>query len=96
MIDGDVIIDDAPHNLVGGNYRKILMDAPHNKWFDCDKHNVYRVDDWDRIAFEISVLAYEDEMQEFIEKTNDLAPEYLELIVNTVCSEAFVKSYFKE
>lgn len=31
MIRGDVMVDDGPHNLEGGRYYKILMDAPHNR-----------------------------------------------------------------
>ena len=31
MIRGDVMVDDGPHNLEGGRYCKILMDAPHNR-----------------------------------------------------------------
>lgn len=31
MIRGDVMVDDGPHNLEGGKYYKILMDAPHNR-----------------------------------------------------------------
>ena len=31
MICGDVMVDDGPHNLEGGRYYKILMDAPHNR-----------------------------------------------------------------
>lgn len=31
MIRGDVMVDDGPHNLEGGEYYKILMDAPHNR-----------------------------------------------------------------
>ena len=96
LIGGDILIDDAPHNLVGGSYEKILMSAPHNAWFDCDKHDVYRVNDWTAVAFEVCCLAYKDELEEFIENVNDLSPEYLELIVRTVCSEAFAKSYFCE
>ena len=30
MVIGDVLVDDAPHNHIGGNYLSILMDSPHN------------------------------------------------------------------
>jgi len=33
MIRGDVMVDDGPHNLEGGRYYKILMDAPHNRGY---------------------------------------------------------------
>lgn len=31
LLNCDVLIDDAVHNLVGGDYDKILMDMPYNK-----------------------------------------------------------------
>lgn len=34
LIRGDVLVDDAPHNLENGNYKRILMNAPHNRFFD--------------------------------------------------------------
>lgn len=43
MIKGDILIDDGPHNLIGGSYIPILMDAPHNHSFDNNKHNIQRV-----------------------------------------------------
>ena len=44
-IKGDVLIDDAPHNLVGGEYEKILMNKPHNRKFDSSSHCIHRIDD---------------------------------------------------
>lgn len=46
MIDVDVLIDDKPENLVNGKYHQILMDAPHNRWFDEGNCNIERVYDW--------------------------------------------------
>lgn len=46
MIKGDVLVDDAPHNLVGGEYLKIMMDAPHNRNFDESQYGVQRVNAW--------------------------------------------------
>lgn len=43
MVRGDVLIDDAPHNLVGGEYAKILFDRPHNRSFDHVAHDALRV-----------------------------------------------------
>lgn len=34
MITGDVLIDDGPHNLIGGRFFRILFDRPHNRSFD--------------------------------------------------------------
>ncbi len=49
FIRGDVMIDDAIHNLTGGNYKKLLMDAPHNRGFDAEAHGMTRVKTWDDI-----------------------------------------------
>lgn len=46
MIKGDILIDDAPHNLLGGSYQGILMDMPHNRWFDEKSHDIIRVNSW--------------------------------------------------
>lgn len=54
MIDGDVLIDDGPHNLVGGNYRKILFDAPHNWSFDETAHGIQRCVSWAEVFKEVS------------------------------------------
>ena len=56
MVNGDVLVDDAPHNLIGGVYDKILMDAPHNKSFDAKLNGMYRVHNWDEIYYTISKL----------------------------------------
>ena len=47
MIKGDVLIDDGPHNLSGGEYRKILFSAPHNRAFDEKTVGAIRVNNWD-------------------------------------------------
>ena len=41
-IKGDVLIDDAPHNLEGGDCFKILVDAPHNWGYDEVKRGMVR------------------------------------------------------
>lgn len=46
MIRGDVLIDDGPHNLAGGDYFKILMDAPHNRAVDEHQIGAVRVQSW--------------------------------------------------
>lgn len=52
LVRGDIMIDDGPHNLVGGDYIKILMEAPHNKSFDEKPHGIYRVKNWNE-AYEL-------------------------------------------
>lgn len=46
LIRGDVLIDDGPHNLAGGDYRKILFTAHHNRGFDESAIGAVRVDNW--------------------------------------------------
>ena len=41
---GDVLIDDAVHNLMGGAYEKILLSKPHNMEFDAALHGIHRID----------------------------------------------------
>lgn len=57
MIRGDVLIDDAPHNHIGGEYFKILMDCPHNRTFDADGSGMIRVHSWKEIYEEIKRYA---------------------------------------
>lgn len=61
MIKGDVLIDDAPFNLVGGDYRKLLMDSPHNAQFKCDGEDApIRVYNWGQIYDYMYALSNED------------------------------------
>ena len=46
LLKGDVLIDDGVHNLIGGDYAKILMTAPHNRDFDAEAHGMVRVNNW--------------------------------------------------
>ncbi len=57
MINGDVLIDDGPHNLTGGSYRKLLFDRPHNRSFNEKTVGAVRVYDWDGIYEQISLMA---------------------------------------
>ncbi len=49
MIRGDVLIDDGIHNLVGGDFVKVLMTAPHNKNYDAEANGMIRVNNWTEI-----------------------------------------------
>lgn len=49
MIDADFLVDDAVHNLIGGKYKGILMDAPHNRDFNEKKHDIIRAKTWEEI-----------------------------------------------
>lgn len=43
IIKGDVLLDDGVHNLIGGDYVKLLYDLPHNQRCDCDALGIHRV-----------------------------------------------------
>ncbi len=47
LIKGDVLVDDGVHNLLGGDYTKLLFTAPHNRSFDADGNGMIRVDCWE-------------------------------------------------
>lgn len=49
LLQGDVMIDDGVHNLIGGDYVKLLMDAPHNQGFDEKSYGIRRVHSWEEI-----------------------------------------------
>lgn len=57
MIKGDVLIDDGVHNLIGGEYVKLLMDAPHNHGFDAEGNGMVRVNSWAEIYTEVCKIA---------------------------------------
>lgn len=46
MIKGDIIIDDNPLNLIDGGKISLLMDMPHNRWFDNEMYGITRVASW--------------------------------------------------
>ena len=52
MIKGDVLVDDNPQNLIGGDFEKILMTAPHNQTYQANQNGMYRVHRWEE-AYEI-------------------------------------------
>lgn len=49
MIKGDILIDDAVHNHIGGDYQKFLMNAPHNQSYDAEENRMIRVSSWKEI-----------------------------------------------
>ena len=56
MIKGDVLIDDGVHNLIGGDYKKILVDAPYNRDFDAEANGMIRVCNWDQIKAAVDAM----------------------------------------
>jgi len=50
FIFGDLMIDDAPHNLETSRCQyKLLYDRPHNRKYDNDSNGIIRVHSWDEI-----------------------------------------------
>ena len=45
-----MLIDDGIHNLEGGDYRKILFTAPHNRFYDAEANGMTRVNTWEEIV----------------------------------------------
>lgn len=48
MIKCDIMIDDGPHNLINGEYLRVLFDAPHNKNFPAEDNQMKRVYNWEQ------------------------------------------------
>lgn len=49
LVKGDFLIDDAPHNLFGGQYTPIMFSAPHNRaWMPTTSAelNYFKVSGW--------------------------------------------------
>ena len=57
MVKGDILIDDNPHNLVGGDYIKMLFDRPHNRSFDAKANGMIRVRTWEEVDFAVQLQA---------------------------------------
>lgn len=56
MILADVLVDDAPHNLINGYYNKILFTATHNKCIDEKAYGFIRCDNWEEVYNQIHSL----------------------------------------
>lgn len=50
MLNCDIIIDDAPHNLIGHKANKILYDVVHNRNFAEREHKIKRCKSWEDIS----------------------------------------------
>lgn len=50
LVNGHVLIDDYPDNLIGGLYEGILFSRPRNKSFDAESAGLTRVSGWDDIG----------------------------------------------
>lgn len=58
LVNGDVLIDDATHNLEGGQYLRVLMDAPHNRAYSTESNGMIRVYNWGEAYEVISQYAH--------------------------------------
>ena len=58
MLICDVMVDDGPHNLIGGNYHRLLFDANHNQTFNADQHGMFRVTNWEQVYQFLKHLDY--------------------------------------
>ena len=59
-VKGDVLTDDGPHNLIGGEYYKILISKPHNKSIETERSGVNRVNTLTEAYGIIERLAQDD------------------------------------
>lgn len=62
MIKGDILIDDAPHNLENGDYVRVLMSAPHNRGYNATCNGMYRVNNWKEVERIVNILSMEEEL----------------------------------
>lgn len=66
LLNADVLIDDAPHNLVNANYTGILFSSPHNAGYNAKENNLYRADNWDDVYAIINNISksFEDHIRD--------------------------------
>ena len=74
LIKGDILIDDGIHNLAGGDYLKILMDAPHNRFYPAAEHGMRRAHSWDEIRALVKLIS---NTMTWRERPDVFAEEYL-------------------
>lgn len=57
LIKGDIMIDDAPHNLEGIKSLPILVTAPHNLDYEAEENGMLRANNWKEIYDYICEIA---------------------------------------
>ena len=87
MIRGDVLIDDGIHNLEGGEYRKIMFTAPHNRDYDAEANGMTRVHTWEEIVRII------DDLNEHPPKYNNFSEEELENCYRSIAEVKKCRSF---
>lgn len=70
MVVGDVLVDDAPHNLIGGKYKGILFSAPHNRGFCAEKYGMHRASNWAEV-YQIIREMEDAELDELFKSLDD-------------------------
>lgn len=57
LLHADVLIDDGVHNLIDGDFKRILVDAPYNRQFNEKEHDMIRVHNWAEIESAVNDIA---------------------------------------
>lgn len=57
LVRGDILVDDAPHNLEDGDYFKILFDASHNQSYNAAENDMIRAYNWDEVYYIVNCFA---------------------------------------
>lgn len=57
LLKADVMIDDGIHNLAGGDYIKLLVDAPYNRAYNAEANGMIRVHSWKEIETILAELS---------------------------------------
>lgn len=73
QISGDVLIDDAVHNLIGGSYIKFLYHQPNNASFNEYVHDITRVFSWEDVYCRIQSLSEQAKEEQHIFRPKQLA-----------------------
>ena len=59
LLKADVLIDDGVHNHEGGDYKKVLVTAGHNRAYDAEANGMIRADNWQEIERIVAELEKE-------------------------------------
>lgn len=70
IIRGDIIVDDAVHNLESASLKRILMSAPHNQNYDAKSHGMTRAESWKEAYNAIRSYASEILREDKINESN--------------------------
>lgn len=82
MIKGDILVDDAPHNLENGEYVRVLMNASHNRRYNARANGMYRVNNWDEVECIVDIVSL---AEEYASGYGDCWREDPASLIETVC-----------